>query len=63
MSSTVVFQAIGDFMTNYGFIPFEIIGDIMNWLLILLGFFGLFYWLNIQKKLNDKAANNPNQLK
>jgi hypothetical protein len=28
-----------------------------------LGFVGLFYWLNIQKKLSDKAANDPNQLK
>ncbi len=63
MSSSTVFYAIGDFMQNILFFPFEIMGDIVNWLIILLGFFGLFYWLNIQRKLNAKAENDPNQLK
>ena len=62
MSSSTVFYAIGDLLTwTFGF--FEVVGNYFNYSLIVLGFFGLFYWLNIQKKLNDKAAKDPNQIK
>lgn len=34
---------------------FEVLGNIPNYLFIVVGFIGLFYWLNIQKKYNQKA--------
>ena len=55
MSSRTAFEAIGDFC--YG-IPFEFydnIGNIFNYSCIVLGFVGLFYWLNLQRKLSAKA--------
>ncbi len=62
MSSSTFFYAIGDFLQwTFGF--FDWIGDKFNYSLIVLGFIGLFYWLNIQRKLNDKAAKDPNQIK
>jgi hypothetical protein len=62
MSSSTFFYGIGDFMQFlFGF--FEIVGDVFNWTLIILGFVGMFYWLNWQKKFNDKAAKDPNQIK
>ena len=30
---------------------------------VLLGFVGLFYWLNLQRKFNAQAENDPDQLK
>lgn len=63
MGSSTIFYAIGDFMGNIAFVPFESIGNIFNYSVIVLGFVGLFYWLNLQKKMSDKAAKNPNQLK
>ncbi len=63
MSSSTVFYAIADFMQNYAFIPFEYIGNIVNYLFLALGFIGMFYWLNWQRKFNQQAENDPNQLK
>lgn len=34
-----------------------------NTTVVLGGFFGLFYWLRLQKKFNNQAKDNPNQLK
>jgi hypothetical protein len=53
--------ALGDILNGAWF--YDNIGNIFNYSLIVLGFIGLFYWLNIQRKLNDKAANDPNQIK
>ena len=62
MSSSTFFYGIADFLQwTFGF--FEFVGNKFNYSLIVLGFVGLFYWLNTQKKLNDKASNDPNQLK
>ena len=62
MSSSAFFYGIGYFLTcTFGF--FELVGNVFNYSLIVLGFIGLFYWLNWQKKFNDQAANNPDQLK
>jgi hypothetical protein len=58
MSSSTIFYAIADFMGNYGFKPLELIGNIVNYSCIVLGFFGLFYWLNLQKKLTQKAKDD-----
>jgi hypothetical protein len=30
---------------------------------VLLGFVGLFYWLNLQRKFNAQAEKDPNKLK
>ncbi|MES2798419.1 MAG: hypothetical protein V4638_00255 [Bacteroidota bacterium] len=56
MSSSTIFHGLGKLFTDYLFIPFEMVGNIFNYSLIVLGFIGLFYWLNVQKKLSDKAA-------
>ena len=48
---------------DYLFIPFEMVGNIINFSFIVLGFVGLFYWLNMQKKFNQQAADNKDQLK
>jgi hypothetical protein len=62
MSSSDFFYAIGDFLTwTFGF--FEWVSNKFNYLLLGLGFFGLFYWLFIQKKLSEKAAKNSNLIK
>lgn len=63
MSSSTIFYGIGDFMTNYGFLPLEWIGNIFNYSVIVLGFVGLFYWLNMQKKYNQQAKDNADQIK
>lgn len=62
MSSSTVFYAIGDLL-QWTFQIFEHIGDLANYSFILLGFFGLFYWLIKQKKFNAIAANDPNKIK
>lgn len=57
-----VWYGIADFLQwTFGF--YEVIGNKFNYSVIVLGFFGLFYWLYNQKKFNDKAANDPNQIK
>lgn len=61
MSSTEVWWAIGNVLNGAWF--YDNIGDIANYSFIILGFFGLFYWLRKQKMFNDQAANNPNQIK
>jgi hypothetical protein len=62
MSSSDVIYTIGDLLTA-SFKFFEVVGNVFNYSLIVLGFFGFFYWMNIQKKLNDKASQDPNQIK
>jgi len=57
MGSSTIFYAIGDFMTNYAFLPFEMIGNVFNYSVIVLGFVGLFYWLNLQRKFIKEAEN------
>lgn len=62
MSSSTIFYAIGDFLQwTFGF--FEHVGNKFNYSVIALGFIGLFYWLNWQRKFNNQAANDPKQLK
>ncbi len=38
-------------------------GNILNYTWIVLGFVGLFIWLNMQAKYNAEAEANPNQIK
>jgi hypothetical protein len=62
MSSSTVFHAIGDFLT-WTFGIFEVIGNGFNYAVIALGFVGLFYWLNLQRKFNAEAAADKNKIK
>jgi hypothetical protein len=62
MSSSTLFYTIAD-LAQFAFAPFEMIGDLVNYAFILLGFVGLVIWLTKQKKFNDSAASDPNQLK
>ncbi len=62
MSSTPFFEAIGAIF-QFGFKFYDWVGDKLNYSFILLGFFGLFYWLNTQRKFNNAAENNPDTLK
>lgn len=54
MKLTDLFYGIGDLL-QWTFGIFEVIGNSFNYALIVLGFIGLFYWLNMQKKFNEKA--------
>ena len=63
MSSKVFFEGLGDFIQWTTQILFENVGNMFNTAVILLGFVGLFYWLNVQRKFNNEALNNPDQLK
>lgn len=62
MSSTTVFNAIGDFCYDTAFIFYDNVGNIFNYSCIVLGFVGLFYWLNLQRKFDNQAKNDPNKL-
>ncbi|MDC3252728.1 hypothetical protein OAU25_00575 [Crocinitomicaceae bacterium] len=59
------FRGIGDFLTW----TFNILENdmpttfLVNTGAVLLGFVGLFYWLNLQRKFNAQAENDPDQLK
>lgn len=65
MTATDFFWGLGDGLEyilsildeDKGFTAF------FNTAVILLGFFGLFYWLRHQIKFNKEAKDNPNQLK
>lgn len=68
MKSADVFHAIGDFLTwTFGIFEAKLFGISIPELfysgVILTGFFGLFYWLNLQRKFNAEAESNPNQIK
>ncbi len=60
-----LFWGIGDFL----YWTFQLLQNdfwltsFVNYGAILLGFGGLLYWLNLQKKFNAQAESDPNQLK
>lgn len=62
MTLRAIFEMIGDIFL-WTFQMFEVIGNSFNYMLIVLGFIGLFIWLNMQKKYNAEAENNHDQLK
>ena len=43
MSTTDIFYAIGDAF-QFGFLFYDNVGNLFNDLLLILGFFGFFYW-------------------
>jgi hypothetical protein len=60
--SSDVFYSLGDFFQTI-FLFFDWVQNKFNTILLLLGFFGFAYWMNVQRKENIKAKNNPNQIK
>ena len=58
------FWGLGDIL-DYTFTPLheDVMGNAVNYLFIIGIASGLLFWLFTQKKLSDKAANDPNQLK
>ncbi|MBM3419037.1 MAG: hypothetical protein FJY17_08995 [Bacteroidetes bacterium] len=60
MSTTDFFWNLGD-LFQATFLIFEVVGNYFNYLLILLGFFGFIYWMNIQRKLSAKS-NVPSEV-
>ncbi len=64
MSLSEIFWGIGDLLqATFVMLQQDMIGDMFNYAVIALGFVGLFYWLNWQRKFNEQAKNDPNQLK
>jgi hypothetical protein len=61
MSTTDIIYSIGDSF-QWAFLFYDAVGNIFNNLLLILGFFGFFYWMNIQKKLNSQS-NVPVEVK
>lgn len=60
-----LFRGIGDILTwTFNFLQDDFgLPSLMNTGVILLGFVGLFYWLNWQRKFNAEAENNSDVLK
>jgi hypothetical protein len=66
MNATDFYWGIGDALEAFLSLIYDeknMITTVFNTTVILGGFFGLFYWLRLQKKFNEQAKNNPNQLK
>lgn len=61
MSSTDFFYALGDLFQKF-FLLYDVVGNYFNYSVILLGFFGFAYWMNIQRKFNA-ASNVPVEIK
>lgn len=65
MSSSDFFWGLGDLFQTV-LMPLDAdwgITSIMNTGILLLGFVGLFFWLNMQRKFNAAAESNPDQRK
>jgi len=64
MTFSEFFYGLGDLLTwLLHFLQGDIIGNIFNNILLALGFIGFFIWMFKQKKFNDAAKSNPNQIK
>lgn len=65
MNLTDFWWSIGDILEWSVSILFDnvTLSSLFNNGVILLGFVGLFIWLSKQKKFNDVAEANPDQLK
>ncbi|MES2588032.1 MAG: hypothetical protein V4622_03560 [Bacteroidota bacterium] len=60
--SSDVFFALDD-LFQWCFLFYDWVQNKLNYLFLALGFFGFAYWMNVQRKENAKAANDPNQIK
>ncbi len=64
MTWSKVWYGIGDFLEmTFGFLQEDVMGNVINYIFMIGIASGLLFWLFTQKKLSDKAANDPNQLK
>jgi hypothetical protein len=62
------FEAIASFFVDILFIPFDALralelenwtsANIINWILMLVGFVAFFYWMKELKKFNDNNEEN-----
>ena len=62
MNSREMWWSSGDGLQSFLGMFYDNIGNIFNYSCIVLGFVGLFYWLNLQRKFNlvefkDKGKN------
>ncbi|MFT5777133.1 MAG: hypothetical protein ACI837_000064 [Crocinitomicaceae bacterium] len=62
MSSYDFFWGLGDIF-QWVLSPLDSIGNIFNYTLIVVGFIGMFIWLNKQHKFNKAAEATPGKLK
>jgi hypothetical protein len=62
MTLSAFFNWLGDLFL-WTFQIFEVIGNNFNDAVIVLGFVGLFIWLNMQRKFNNKAKHDYDQRK
>ena len=64
MTWSSLWYGIADILEwTFGFLQENVMGNIVNYTIILGILFGLTYWMFVQKKLIEKAKNDPNQLK
>ncbi|MFT5860173.1 MAG: hypothetical protein ACI865_002281 [Flavobacteriaceae bacterium] len=63
MSSYDIFWGIGDFSQSLLGLMYDNVGNMANYSFIVLGFVGLFIWLNMQNKYNKAAEADPSKLK
>ena len=63
MSSIEIFTIIGDILQGALGSIFNVIGNYFNFFLLMFGFFGFIYWMNLQRGYNKAAENDSNQLK
>ncbi len=61
MSTTDFFHALGDLFQKF-FLIYDAIGNYFNNAVIILGFFGFAYWMNLQRKFNSDS-NIPVEIK
>jgi len=64
MTFSEFFWGLGDLFTwLLQALQADMIGNIFNYTLIVVGFIGFGIWMNKQRKFNNAAKSNPNQLK
>lgn len=64
MTFSEFFWGLGDFFTSIlYYLQADQIGNLFNDALLILGFVGFGIWMNMQRKYNNAAKSNPDQLK
>lgn len=70
MTFKEVFEGIQSFTEDVLFAPFEALrlgteswalSNVMNWILMLIGFVAMLYWMGQLKKFNDNDEENRSQ--
>lgn len=64
MTFSEFFYGLGDLLTwMLSALQGDMVGNHFNTVLLILGFIGFGIWMNKQRKFNNAAKNNPDQLK